>query len=664
MSSNKIIIGQCKYNPATRKIYRADGQVKKIGRVPADLLELFISKPNYYFSLQELQSSIWSDKAIEQATVARWISTLRKELGETTELIYIENKRSEGYRLIVEVKKHGKNPINKLKVFMVLLLVVTPAVLKYSNILETKPPSTPQTLTTLIGQELDGTFNNELLIYSHKSLEGKYWNLKAKHLNSGRSFSLTNNKYDERRATFSHDGKRIAFQRVGNKKCEIIVATINRSLMKLENFNVVHDCKFDRVSVVNSWKDSNTLFLSMRESVPGKFRIFTLDMNSGELVKLIEPPNTGMGDYYVTYSNQTNELVFFRNIGRAITEIWSYDTITEKSKLLYTVPLTLFSLAWVNDDTELVFRVGNGKIAKMRLSPLTLPKEIMSVNYPIRWLFSMTSHTFGYVHGHLRVRDIVKASLNTSVEVIASSSSHDYMPVYSQESETLAFVSTRTGQHQVWIMSSSGELLQLSKNTEKKITDLAISNDGQAIAYTLETQIFVISRSGEILFSSPKDVIYKNPTFSLDSKTLYYSINYGDSWRLEKRELTDILSSTTLTEGYYIKPCSGYHCFYYLKHNMPELYKFENGVNRNTQVKLPKIHSSNQFAITNDIIHYTEQENDKIYLKQYDMKQGSVEVVTQLPHLHFSLDITNHTIYSITTREKDIKLEKASISKR
>ncbi|MCP4270935.1 MAG: hypothetical protein GY781_03080 [Gammaproteobacteria bacterium] len=658
MKKKKISIGDCQYNPKTRMLTHKDGLTKTLSRVPADLLELFYSHPEHYFTIQDLQEQIWSDKTIEKASIARWISSLRKELGETPDLIYIENKRNEGYRLVAEIKKPSIFKLKYLRMTITIGVLLSPIYITYLKYFETRVPSTPKTLTTLIGQEVDGAHDDGLLIFSHRSQGAKYWNLYAKKMGSGRSFVLTNNNYQNRRAVFSPDGKRIAFQRLGNGKCEIIVADISRAAMVLENETVAYDCIYDKASVSITWKDDASLFLSLRESLRGKYRVNTLDLTTFELVNIITPPSNGQGDYYVSYSQTVDKLVYFRNVGFAKTEIWMYNPKFSKSEMIASVPINLFSIAWINHDKELVFRTANGTLGKLDYIQNTPITNILSVNYPIRWLFSIDHDSIGYVHGHLRVRDIIKAKIGGEVETHVSSSFHDYLPVYAEESGSLVFVSTRSGNSQIWISDRNGELKQLTDfQRDYQISHLAISENGKVIAYTINTQIHVMTNTGNHLFSSDGDVVYKNPELSKEGKTLYYTINYDDTWRVESRNLDNIQSPVTHTEGHIMRSCEGFHCLYILRHNESQLYKLENGMFADTGIDLGDIQSASQFDITDDIIQYVELENGQLFLKQYDMINHTDRKLTQVPSRSFSLDIKNDIVYTSTSREAEIFLE-------
>ena len=152
MSKQTVNIGSCTYNPHTRVITRADGSTTKLSRVPADLLELFVNNPLKYFKLSEIEELLWPDKTIEQNTIATWISTLRKELGQTRDEIYIENRRNDGYRLAAAVSKKHPLKNQSIKVVLSSLALFISGYASYHQLTRVQTIQAPQTITTMVGR--------------------------------------------------------------------------------------------------------------------------------------------------------------------------------------------------------------------------------------------------------------------------------------------------------------------------------------------------------------------------------------------------------------------------------------------------------------------------------------------------------------------------------
>src|SRR5580658_5472633 len=67
-----------------------------------DLLALLAEQPGKLRSKQDLLDSIWPDTAVEEATLGRHISDLRRALGGDQQ--YIETVTRHGYRFLAEAR--------------------------------------------------------------------------------------------------------------------------------------------------------------------------------------------------------------------------------------------------------------------------------------------------------------------------------------------------------------------------------------------------------------------------------------------------------------------------------------------------------------------------------------------------------------------------------
>jgi DNA-binding winged helix-turn-helix (wHTH) protein len=73
-----------------------------------DLLALLAEQPGKLRTKQELLDAIWGDTAVEEATLGRHISDLRKALGNGQE--YIQTVTRHGYRFVVQVEESRLKP--------------------------------------------------------------------------------------------------------------------------------------------------------------------------------------------------------------------------------------------------------------------------------------------------------------------------------------------------------------------------------------------------------------------------------------------------------------------------------------------------------------------------------------------------------------------------
>ncbi len=650
--SNKLILGHCIYDPGTRTICNKNHSPQVIGHVQAKLLEKLYRSPSVYFSNADLQRDVWDNRFIEKITIRTTVSYLRKALGESEDCRYIESGRNKGYRFIAHIEEIS--PTRRLKRFLpttvtaIILALITYIIFKADT-----PVIVPEMQTTLLGQEFQATVNDNLLVFSHKSPGNQYWNLYSKRLGQERYFQLTDGQFDDSHATFSPDGKKIAFNRHDGDTCKIIIANVERERVELAEPEVVFDCFAELLSVSIAWKDKNNLYLSYIESRSTPYRIYSYNIETKKLTPITSPSATSMGDYYVTKSFESKKVAFFRLISRSKTEVWIYDEQIKDFTKIASVPHLLNTAAWTDAGNKLIIQTGN-QLNFLNIENGEL-KSLFAANYPISYPFTVNNKKIGFMRGSRKVKDIIQLTPDGNRENLITSSFNDYRPVYAQSSGDIAFISNRTGRTQIWLRQKNGELNQLTKFDESfRITDLAISSNGERIAFIINAQLHIISRNGELIFSSSKGRIYKNPAFSNDNQSIYYSLLKKDLWFIESRSFDDF-TATPLTDGYVVKPCYQGNCFYFTKFDDNLLYKSTNGAFESTGASVGDILSPNQIEVINDSVYYIGP--NKRELLHQSIKTRKITSVTPLSSSHFSIEANPLRFFTSAPRESETNLE-------
>ena len=658
--SNKFILGKCEYDPETRTISSEGQEPRIIGHVQAKLLQLLYQSPNQYFSNEELQQHVWDNRFIENTTIRTTVSYLRKSLDESSDCKYIDSGRNKGYRFVAKVEEISKK--RQLRKFLPITTIGLLSVLLVYFVLHTEEPLIiPNVQTTLLGQELDATVNQDLLIFSHKPKEEKYWNLYAKRVGNEQYHRLTSGKFNDIKATFSKDGNRIVFNRHDGQSCKIIIADVNRVDNRLDNLQVAFNCPSELLSISIAWQDDQHLYLSYTQSLSRPYQIYSYNIETKESKAISSPPVTGSGDYFISKSTDSGKVIFFRNIVGARTEIWLYDEQTNRSSKKASFPLVLGAAAWVDSGNSLVVRTGNGQLSTLNLNDGDI-KLLFKANYPIYYPYSVDGNSIGYMRGSLKVRDIVKVGMDGKIENMITSSFSDYRPVYAQNSEDIAFISNRSGTHQIWLQKHDGELIQLTDfDRSYKITDMAISRNGDLIAYSIDTNLHVISNDGSHRFSSNDKRIYKNPVFSNDGKKLYYSINNNEKWVLELISLQDWRKTKTDIEGFVVRPCPNRDCFYFTQFDDETLFLSEEDRIENTGITPGKIKSPNQLAIVENSIYYAVRYKKNPEVFQQNLDTRKITKLLTLPNAEFSFKEKPLQFISSISRESDTNLETIDI---
>ncbi len=90
---------------AIERLLLRDGQSVPLPPKVFDTLLALIENCGHLIEKDELMTRLWPDTFVEEATLARNISDLRKALGETSEQKYIETVPKRGYRFVADVKE-------------------------------------------------------------------------------------------------------------------------------------------------------------------------------------------------------------------------------------------------------------------------------------------------------------------------------------------------------------------------------------------------------------------------------------------------------------------------------------------------------------------------------------------------------------------------------
>ena len=89
-------------DPSERRLLRGNEQVALTAKV-FDILTALVENSGHLLEKDELIKTIWPDTAVEEGNLTRYVSTLRKALGENGQHQYIETVPRRGYRFIADV---------------------------------------------------------------------------------------------------------------------------------------------------------------------------------------------------------------------------------------------------------------------------------------------------------------------------------------------------------------------------------------------------------------------------------------------------------------------------------------------------------------------------------------------------------------------------------
>jgi len=107
------VFGPFRLDPAQRLLFR-DNQIIPLTPKAVETLLVLVAKRGQLVTKEELLQRVWPDTFVEEGTVARNVSFLRKALGEAADgREYIETHSKRGYRFIAEVREVKREAVTK-----------------------------------------------------------------------------------------------------------------------------------------------------------------------------------------------------------------------------------------------------------------------------------------------------------------------------------------------------------------------------------------------------------------------------------------------------------------------------------------------------------------------------------------------------------------------
>jgi len=94
----------CYLNPAERRVIK-DGKYLELTTKTLDVLQLLIENAGEIVTKDEILGKVWSGDFVEEGNLAVHISKLRRLLGETKNLPFIETVQGSGYRFVAPVQE-------------------------------------------------------------------------------------------------------------------------------------------------------------------------------------------------------------------------------------------------------------------------------------------------------------------------------------------------------------------------------------------------------------------------------------------------------------------------------------------------------------------------------------------------------------------------------
>lgn len=539
---------------SVRRILLRNGERVALTPKAFDVLLALVERHGGIVTKDELLRAVWPDTVVEEISLTRNISVLRKTLGETPDQHnFIVTVPGTGYRFVAPVDT-AVPPAAKRRRWAwgvpVLILAITAATWYF------RPASAPNVwrpvpLTSYPGIERSPALSPEgtEVAFTWNGEQQNNADIYVKAIGPGIPRRLTTNPAQDVSPAWSPDGRTIAFlRRFSSDRSELLlIPALGGPERKLAETR----CDFPYSL---AWSpDGHWLVTSHREREDQPEGLFLISVQSGEKHRLTQPPKGHFGDYMPAFSPDGRTLAFCRHPGYEVSDLYLLSLAADaqpagEPRRLTTENQLAVSPVWTRDGSHILYVFGHN------LGGRELRKIAARAPGGSERVHSFDNHVFQLSLGRPLVYSVETGDLNigraeipsaggppTVPRPLISSTRQDWQPRYSPDGKKIAFGSDRSGAREIWTAEADGSNpVQLTFFRGPIAGFMNWSPDGRQIIFhaRLEGQsdLFTIPSSGgapKRLTEHPSDDL--TPSYSHDGHWIYFSSRRSgrlDVWRM------------------------------------------------------------------------------------------------------------------------------------
>ena len=372
----------------------------------------------------------------------------------------------------------------------------------------------------------------------------------VKLIGAGTPLRLTTNPANDSVPAFPPDGRFIAFMRTTPERAALyLVPSLGGPERKISDI-------FAGVGRPSAYTpDGKFLAVSDKGSAEEPFAIHLISVETGERRKLTTPPQGAIGDGSPAFSPDGQWMAFIRVAGFGVADLYMMPAAGGDVKRL-TFDRTSMgfggginaAVSWTVDGREIVFSSSRGgsisylwRMAASGGEPVRVEGVgSLAVGPAVSQRGGRLAYTQIYNDLNIWRLPIEEDGRAGPPSMLISSTLMDDSPSYSPDGKRIAFASTRSGSHEIWVCDADGaNAVQLTQFGGPLTGTPRWSPDGRWIAFDARVEgnpdIFVISPEGgsprRLTTEASEDVV---PSWSRDGRWIYYSSTRSGSLQVWK----------------------------------------------------------------------------------------------------------------------------------
>ncbi|WP_420455241.1 winged helix-turn-helix domain-containing protein [Rubrivirga sp.] len=572
-------VGEWVAEPMANRLTRGD-DVRKLEPKVMEVLAAMAARPGETVTKDEFMAEVWTGTVVTDDVLARCISELRKALDdEARNPTYVETLRKRGYALIAPVE-HDLDldlaapalpppvavpaPMTGLDVrrpalptrtrpgvllwaLAGVVVVLAGAFVAYQAGVAGVRPLGAAPVTSFVGDERDPALSPDGARVAFA------WDGGVPGVDEGeRQFDiyvlpadgvgdpvrLTMQPADELSPAWSPDGERVAFVRCGvGGECGIHAVDAGGGPEQ----TLVQAGDLDITDLVWS-PDGQLLAFSGRRGRQGAFSLHLLPLDGSAPQRLTSPASTYPGDLGPAFSPDGRQLAFVRTALDGRQDVAVVTVQGGRVRRLAREQKGITGLDWTPDGREVVY-------AANRDGAAGLWRVGLDGGDP-RWVAlgsdggEIAGPSVGRNGGLAFARQLVRSQVvevagGGAARPLLPSTRDDRQPAVAPDGSRVAFVSTRSGSHEVWTAEPDGAgARQLTTFGGARVSGPRWSPDGRRLVVSAraggdaDADVFLILPDGEARALTDVAADDVAPTWSRDGLWVYFASDRGETWQI------------------------------------------------------------------------------------------------------------------------------------
>jgi Tol biopolymer transport system component/DNA-binding winged helix-turn-helix (wHTH) protein len=564
-------LGSWLVRPELNLIQGPEGETSVEPKV-MEVLVCLARRPGEVVSKEQLMRAVWPDTFVTDEVLTNAVWELRRVFGDNAKDPHvIQTVFKKGYRLIAPVELHVQNDRQQLAtaedtgrtgivesrktwswaavVAVVLLGIGWLWMDRERGSMEQTLPKR-SVLTSLSGNERSPRFSPDghYVAFSWNGPGEDNWDIYVQMIDTRELTRRTNGRADDFNPAWSPDGRYIAFGRSDGETGRLILIPQHGGREQvLITAPIIEKSRvwWDRLYFTSGWGPNGEWLVS---SVPDKDSVglVRLSVETRERRQLTRP-SEGVWDMEPAVSPDGRSIIFVRELNWTTKDLYllslfeTGETGGAPERLTFEND-QLSSPVWSADGRSILYSYA-GHLWQIDVGSTARRKQLMS------WggephanpNFDVSHRTNRLVfEQELKDSNIYQIEKSASgkfgpPEKLIESTRVDQGPAYSRDHQKIAFVSERSGFHEIWSCNSDGgDPLKLTNFSGRIGGSPNWSPDGSRIAYDSREEgrshIYVMSsNAGQVrkLTNDPGSM----PRWSRDGKWIYYTV-MGALWKI------------------------------------------------------------------------------------------------------------------------------------